>query len=394
MKSFEKSIDESIEEGVDFVICSGDLFDTSRPPIETLERAVDKLRELEERGINFYAIEGSHDFSPTDKTMLRVLESAGLLTRVAKRGQSDSDKLRLKFTVDEGTGAKITGVIGRQRALEESYYNNLDREFLEREDGFKIFVFHSAISEYRPQIFQHMKSIPLSLFPKNFDYYAGGHVHKPDVFEEEGYGTIAFPGFTFPHDFRELEMFGNGGFYMVNRENGKMEVERRKLELAEVVSVSIDAEDKTPEEVERSIEEKVLDENLEDKILLYRVEGTMKSGQISDINFNSLSAKFRSEGAKVVKRNANKLSTSAYEEVKVESSSRTDLEERLVNEHAGNHELLDLSVEEREDLTLDLMDALDQEQMEDETKKNYRKRVREDAVESLQIGPLLEEEEE
>ncbi|KXB00668.1 hypothetical protein AKJ41_03815 [candidate division MSBL1 archaeon SCGC-AAA259O05] len=69
---------------------------------------------------------------------------------------------------------------------------------------------------------------------------------------EEEYGTIAFPGFTFPNDFRELETFGHGGFYTVKGGKENLEVERIPLELAEVVSITVDAENRTPDEVERS----------------------------------------------------------------------------------------------------------------------------------------------
>ena len=40
---FESALQTCIDENVDFILISGDLFDTSRPSIEVMERAVSKM---------------------------------------------------------------------------------------------------------------------------------------------------------------------------------------------------------------------------------------------------------------------------------------------------------------------------------------------------------------
>ena len=60
--AFERAIDQCIDEGVDFIIIAGDLFDTSIPPIDVLRRCAAKLRQLKERNIGVYVISGSHDY--------------------------------------------------------------------------------------------------------------------------------------------------------------------------------------------------------------------------------------------------------------------------------------------------------------------------------------------
>ncbi|NIQ06662.1 MAG: exonuclease SbcCD subunit D, partial [Candidatus Korarchaeota archaeon] len=91
--AFERALDICKEEAVDFVLISGDLFDTSRPPIDILKRAVANFRDLREHGISLYVIQGSHDFSPTGKTFLHVLEEAGLLT-IPVSGERKGDTLK------------------------------------------------------------------------------------------------------------------------------------------------------------------------------------------------------------------------------------------------------------------------------------------------------------
>src|SRR3989344_5308317 len=92
---FEKAIDKCIEENVAFVLISGDLFNTSLPSIELISSVAKELRKLRDNDIEVYIIPGSHDFSPSGKTMLDVLEKAGLLINVFKIKDN-----KLEFTLD------------------------------------------------------------------------------------------------------------------------------------------------------------------------------------------------------------------------------------------------------------------------------------------------------
>ena len=138
-KAFRKAIRICIDEKVGFLVISGDLFNTSLPPIEILKEVVVNLKELKDKGIMAYTIAGSHDFSPSGKTMLDVLENAGLLVNVAK-GEVKAGKLKLEFTTDQKTKVKLTGLPGRRGLLETSYYESLERAHLEKEPGLKIFL--------------------------------------------------------------------------------------------------------------------------------------------------------------------------------------------------------------------------------------------------------------
>ncbi|PIN81909.1 double-stranded DNA repair protein Mre11, partial [Candidatus Woesearchaeota archaeon CG10_big_fil_rev_8_21_14_0_10_30_7] len=120
-KSFCYVIDHSIRENVDFVLIAGDLFNTALPDMESLQVCIKELKKLKDRHIPVYFIAGSHDFSPSGKTMLSIIESAGLGINAAK-GDVIDNKLRLKFVVDLKTGVKITGIIGKRGGLDVKYY--------------------------------------------------------------------------------------------------------------------------------------------------------------------------------------------------------------------------------------------------------------------------------
>src|SRR3989339_293238 len=303
-KAFIRAIDICIERNVDFILISGDLFNTSLPAIDNLKQAVVKLKELKDRNIPVYAIAGSHDFSPSGKTMLDVLESAGLLINVAK-GKEEEGKLKLNFTIDEKTGAKITGLLGKRDGLEKSFYLHLDREELEKEEGYKIFMFHSLLSEFKTKELEKAESQPLSLLPKNFNYYAGGHPHIVFKAEEKGYGLIAYPGPLFPNNFKELEELQRGGFYII--EDGKLEWQ--PIQIYNVHKIEINCSHKTAEEIEKEIFDEIKGREFNDTIVTIRLEGVLENGKPSDINFKEIFGKLYEKSAYFVMKNTNALTT-------------------------------------------------------------------------------------
>lgn len=374
MSCFERAMQICLDEGVDFILISGDLFDTSRPSIEVMERAVSKIREVRDARIRVYVIEGSHDFSPTGKTMLRVLERAGLFERVSKGIRTDDDKLRLEFTTDEKSGARITGLIGRMGTLETHLYKHLDRKSLRDESGFKIFMFHTALDGLKPEMFKYAEGMPVSSLPKGFNYYAGGHVHKHSVNKWEGYGPIVFPGPIMPTDFGELENLEVGGFYINIVQSGKIVTEWRALDLYRVVNIQIDANDKNPTTVESEIEESI-GTDLKDKIVVLRVEGILKTGKPSDIDFRRLTSLMKGKGAMTVKRNTGKLTSAEFKEIKVTATSREDLEDKLIREHAGQLKIRGMDKNNEIRLTKNLIKTLVEGKLTDEAKKDYLVRM-------------------
>jgi len=369
-KAFTKAVDLCVEKNIDFILISGDLFNTSLPNIDSLKETVLKLKELKDKNIPVYIIAGSHDFSPSGKTMLDVLENAGLFVNVAK-GEVIDNKLKLNFTIDKKTGAKITGLLGKKGSLEKSYYKDLVREPLETEDGYKIFMFHSAITEFKPDDLEKMDSQPLSLLPKNFNYYAGGHPHYVFNKNEKDFGIIAYPGPLFPNNFRELEKLGNGGFYIV--EDDKLEWQ--PIQIYNTYKIDIDCNHKSIEEVEEEFLKEIQDKEFIDTIVTIRLQGILKSGKPSDINFKEIFNKFYEKGAYFVMKNTNKLTTKEFEEIKIEKNSVEDIEESLIKEHLGQIKVKDLDIIKEEKLTKELINILNQERKEGERVTDFEKRI-------------------
>ncbi len=366
LKAFEKTIDMCIEEGVDFILLPGDLFDNSLPPIDIIKRTVATLKKARDKGIRIYGVAGSHDFSPTGKTMISVLESAGLIVDVAKF----DDEYKLKTFEDE-SGAVISGVFGRKGSLEHSLFEKIKAD---AKGEFRIFLFHSAVEEFRPQHMKEMAAIPLSLLPDSFDYYATGHVHERFEGKKDNKPVI-FPGVLFPTNFKELENYNDSGFYLVTKDGEKLDIKWKGIKLCDVLALKFNADGKTPVEVYNEIIKKLDDNNLEKKIILIRISGVLENGKVSDINFRDIFSFAETKGALVVKKNISSLTTKELElPAEQRKGSIEEIEDEMINKFTDNPVLVK-----------NIMRVFSQNKNEAETVKSFEERIKNEVKELLGI---------
>ena len=354
--AFEKAIDECVLEKVDFILFSGDLFNTTLPGIDNLKRVVKKLKSLVEFKIPVYVVPGSHDYSPSGKTMIDVLEEAGLLINVFK-GSISGKKLSLKFIKDD-SGALITGIIGKKGMLDQEYYDNLE---VVNEEGFKIFLFHTAVKELLPKSLDMIKSISVNDFPAGFDYYAGGHIHTVKI-----YDNFVYPGPLFPNSFSEVEKFGKGGFFIYD--NGNMK--RKDIELYPHRGLVLDCSGLTPEDIYLKIEE--WNPNFNNALVTLRLTGVI-NGRVIDIPFKKIFDKIYSSGAYFIMRNTNKLSSENLENLETEETSIEEIEKEVFKDY------------ENKELALKLMDSLSGEKNEGERVYEYEDRIKKDVMTILNL---------
>jgi len=378
-QAFIKAVDLATEKNVNFILISGDLFNTSVPSIDKLKEVTKKLKELKDKNIPVYLIAGSHDFSPSGKTMLDVLENAGLCTNVAK-GELVDNKLKLNFTINKKTGAKITGLLGKRGGLEKSFYEELLKDNLEKETGFKIFIFHSLLTELKPKDLEKADSQPLSLLPKNFNYYAGGHPHFVFNKKEESYGLIAYPGPLFPNNFAELEKLGNGGFYIY--EDGNLTWE--PIQVYNIHSIKLDCNHKTVEEVEKELLQEIKGQEFINTIVTIRLEGTLESGKPSDINFKEIFEKLYDKGAYFIMKNTNALVTKEFEEIKIDAATVGDVEAKIIKEHLGQIKVEGLEEKELA-LTKELIRILSVSRDEGEKVADFEVRIKKEVEKILEL---------
>ena len=378
--AFIKAADKCIKEKVDFILIAGDLFNTSFPRLDNLKAVVSKFKKLKDLDIPVYIVPGSHDYSPSGKTILDVLEEAGLFVNVFK-GTVENGKLKLKFTIDKKTGAKIAGMLGKRGTLERLYYEKLILDNLENESGYKIFIFHSGIDELKPKEMENIISQPLSLLPKGFDYYAGGHVHIVEDKQVEGYGRIVYPGPLFPNSFAELEKLERGGFYIVEDSNARYE----PVQIYNIEKLKVNCDHKNPEQIKNEILNNFKNKELNNTIVLIRLHGILESGKPSDIDFREIFSKIYERSAYFVMKSSHAVMSKEFEEVRADARNVDDIESFLIKEHLGQVKLENLTPEKEEEMIKSLMESLSKEKQEGETVPDFEKRMKEEVEKILEM---------
>jgi hypothetical protein len=393
LKAFLNAMDKCVEELVDFIIFSGDLFDANIPDMSVVDKAVKKMKEVKDKGIEIYAVFGSHDYSPNATSLADVLHSAGLFIKVVKGETQEDGSLKLSFIVDEKTGAKLTGLSGRELSLDKNYFAILNRESLEKDEGMKIFVFHIALSELKPEYLTGTESSPISYLPKNFNYYAGGHIHTSILKNEKDYGWIAYPGALFGATYTDLEQTAKGekrGFYVVSFDSTVNEVKHVEVDSAGVVLKEINVDEKSAQQAGGILIETAKKLNVEDKVALVKVAGTLSSGRPYEINFNKITRTLYEKGAKVV--NINKYALTAKEEIKIREADtelpKEEIEIKLIRQGLSLFKttIEKLRGESGERIAGALLRVLKDERKEGgETKLDYEQRIIKSGIEALEL---------
>ena len=289
IKSFNQALDKCVKLQVDFILISGDLFHSAEPDLDIIYNLLNKLVEVKNLKIPIYVLYGSHDYAIGSKCIIDILEGCNVITKIPKNSEIEDNSLTIEFLSDPKTGVKITGIPARKKGLERDSYKKLNREKLENEPGFKIFMFHSGIVEFKPPI-PTKYIISLSDFPKEFNYYAGGHIHTRDEFRQDKYGPIVYPGPLITGYGKDLLSTIKGkkrGFYLVSFDNEIKEVQFIDLHLLDKKGqhFQYDLNGKNSIEVNDELEE-LKNKDMSKKIIVLEFVGKLDSGDVSDITKN------------------------------------------------------------------------------------------------------------
>ena len=201
IKNFTNMMDFAIKENVDFIIISGDIFDSPYSMFNDLKNVVKKFREFIEKDKKIYTIPGSHDRKYSERTIYDILVASGIFTDVSRYENG-----RLIPTHDERTGFNLYGVGGLENSMDIEIIKKIEKV----NDNNSIFLFHAAIEGILPNV----KSLKIWELPDGFSYYAGGHVHKRQILEKNG-RLVVYPGIFFASTQDEIFNIQERGFALV-----------------------------------------------------------------------------------------------------------------------------------------------------------------------------------
>lgn len=394
LKAFYQAMDICMERKVDFILFSGDLFHTTKPDLNLVGEAVEKMRQVKESGIDIFLLYGSHDFSTLATSIADILEYTGFLNTIKIKEQGS--KFLPVVETHPATGVNIAGIVGHNKGMEIHYYRKYEKRQLESIKGLKVFVFHSALED----LFESnndIKGIPIKYLPKNMNYYAGGHLHKRLETNLQGYGWIVYPGTLFGATFSDLEETAkedlDRGFYLVRIGEGKpLEKEFVTLNVPEIIYKNFECDGKTPDEVESDISNFIDQNQIKEKVVLVRLKGRLQNAKKYHIDFDGIRSEFMRKGALCVKVNSNALkSCDAKEEYDVEGMKNLDLNhEKTIAE--GLKELSSKSAAEMNlfsekewyDVALGLFKTTTKKRKDGESKKDYTTRISKEALKVLE----------
>lgn len=333
-KAFEQVIDYAIEKKVDFVIHTGDIFDTARPSTDTLVFVVNQLLRLKEAEIPLFVTAGSHDIG-MDGTIISVLDAAGLLKNLSNKRYYRHDGEKIIMSGEEIGNCFICGVVGRRAHIDKIYQALVP----EKRKEYNIFMFHHIISD----INEKFADIPTSLLPKNFDYYAGGHWHG--YFEKKlGNGVVVYPGSTEFNDLKEMKNDSAKYFCLIETEKGQTKVNKIPIRTRQIVFLEANCNGKDSSQVTNSVCEEIK-ENKNSAILVVELSGRLKSGVKSEIDRGKIQDLALSKGYVYTKIHLSELENPETPFVSVKSRGIEEVEEEYLSKQGYDSNSKSVAIE-------------------------------------------------
>jgi hypothetical protein len=287
--------------------------------------------------------------------------------------------------IDSKTGAKITGLSGLKVGKDREWYEKLDRDSLESESGFKIFLFHGGISDMKTDSGMDGDQMPLSLLPKEFSYYAGGHMHKFNHQSFDGYSNVVYPGTPFAGFHADLEDNANGqkrGFVLVEFEDEVKSVDFIEIENTKYEVIEVDANNRKVESVNQELSEKTAEVNAENKVVIIKIQGELMSGKTADVDISIIRDNLNDKNALIVNVSKNQLTSKEYSITEAKGSNKEEIETNIFSENIGQlpfkekNLIGDLGVA----LAKKLLSELGQPALENEKKSDYSLRIKQNAL--------------
>ena len=275
--AFNQAIDTSIKDHVDFVIFAGDIFHVPNPSGTAIVQMANALKRLKQNNIESFFILGEHDISRIRSTPIPYVYHNLEFSKYIGQGKSVKYKDILLVGFDKMRKGEIPQFEEKFAAIDNIAKNH---------SGHKILVMHQGITEFN-KFAGELQSTDL---PKNFTYYAMGHLHDHDIksFNHLG-GPVAYPGsveLTISEGIKETKK----GFFQVDISGSEAKSNWIQLDTRPQFSFKTNYDDliKSVDEITEKLSNFELKPIIELKVLGDKIETDLIQAQISRLNDLSL----------------------------------------------------------------------------------------------------------
>jgi len=270
--ALKEAVDKTIELKPDFMLIAGDIFHQARPSNITLETAITNFRRLRDAGIPVLAVDGGHDSAPNTVTgtILNPLDSAGLLHYLPRH----------EGACWHNENCYVYGVpnFRTRRKTDEQLPLFLEQNKPTPDPSmFNIFLFHMAIDlPYIQKPYQMEAEGSPELIPDGFNYFAGGHVHKPSKTKFKN-GLLVYSGCTETVNYDDAQT--EKGFFHVEVDGkGEPTINRIALQTSRrFIVLEPDYSGMLPAKITQSAVQLVKENDQEGAILVLVLNGVLPS---------------------------------------------------------------------------------------------------------------------
>jgi len=196
--AFERLCNYAIDFNAKFILISGDLYDRESRSVRANRFFFNACERLNKKGIRVFIIAGNHDPIREHQEMFTLPDNVHIF---------GSEKPEIFYVQD---GLDILAAIVGQSYKTKWEPSPLHRKYPAPDRGvFNIGLLHTQMNS------NDKKYLPCTISElldnTSIDYWALGHIHKPDVLKEQK-PVIAYAGIPQGRDFGEL---GQGGCWLV-----------------------------------------------------------------------------------------------------------------------------------------------------------------------------------
>ncbi len=226
--AFHQVIDKALEERVDVIVHSGDLFHKSLPPVKALISFKDALKKIDGK-IKFLCVLGDHDIPKRKAIIPHELFDIHILG-----GNFNLESV----VIDDVLFAGISNMKGKLVPILKKEVNKFDG--LAEQYKSSVLILHQAIKKYLP--FEGAYQLTLADLPKKASYYALGHIHTSQKMKFNK-GQLVYAGsteITAKDQINAWEKQGKG-FYLVDIEGDQINHELIPLDIRPQVKLDLEA---------------------------------------------------------------------------------------------------------------------------------------------------------